>query len=143
MWPVLVLQFHFEVFIFKAIGDGREFHQLYTHFWVNLDILPCILKLWIKAFRTYLYILNVASICPTISVRIFEFWCRRRGWVSFIHFTSISGSIWPFLHASWSYSQCWSCHFILDFWCFMQLCPKICIPSLSSFTYLESTNFYE
>jgi len=23
--------------------------------------------------------------------------------VSFIYFTSISGSIWPFLHASWSY----------------------------------------
>ena len=78
--------------------DG-EFHHFYTHFWVNLDIVTCIVKLWIKAFRTYLEVGNVASISPEILVRIFEVWCRRRGRVSFTIFTPNSGSIWMFLHA--------------------------------------------
>ena len=39
MWPVLVVQFHFEVFMLEAGGDVGEYHYFYSHFLLNFGVL--------------------------------------------------------------------------------------------------------
>ena len=72
MCPVLVAQFHFEVFILEAEGDGKEFHYFYIHFLPNVGVLGSVWKAWFIAFRTIFQCVNVASIDLTISFGTFD-----------------------------------------------------------------------
>lgn len=39
MWPVLVLQFHFEVLMFHSARDGGVYQYFNTQFWLNFGVL--------------------------------------------------------------------------------------------------------
>ena len=44
MWPVLLLQFHFEFLMFPSARDGAVYHYFWSHFFVFLGVLTWVWK---------------------------------------------------------------------------------------------------
>ena len=72
MCPVLILKFNFG-FLMNGAGAEGELSTLYIYlFWFVLDVLRCVSKLVIIAFRGMFDIVNVSSVHPAIQFRVFD-----------------------------------------------------------------------
>jgi hypothetical protein len=70
----------------NGAGGGVELITLYIYqFWLVLDVLRCVGKLSIIAFRGIFDSFNVSSTHPAIQFRVFDEWCRRRLEVFSLH----------------------------------------------------------
>jgi len=79
MCPVLILPFNFG-FLMNGAGGGVELITLYIYlFWLVLDVLRCVGKLSVIAFRRMFDNVNVSSTHLEIQFRVFDEWCRSRG----------------------------------------------------------------
>ena len=95
MWPVLVLQCHFEFLMFPSVGDGGVYHYFSTQFWFNLGILFFPWKRFFIPFRTMFQCFNVAIIGSAFSYWSFDV-SHRRWWECIIISAPNSGSILVF-----------------------------------------------
>jgi len=76
-------------------GGGVELSTLYIYlFWLVLDVLGCVGKLLIIAFRRMFDNANVSSTHPAIQFRVFDEWCRRRGRTNHLVYLSILARSW-------------------------------------------------
>ena len=72
MWPVFIVQFKSEVLINNAGGEVQLITSYLHIFWVILNVLCCVVKLYIRALRGNLPRVNVASIRRAIQFRVFD-----------------------------------------------------------------------
>ena len=73
MWPLLLLQFHFEVLMFHLVDDGGVYHYFNTQFLLNLCVLFFFQKAIIYTFQGHVSICKCGQYwsCNLIS----SFWC--------------------------------------------------------------------
>ena len=79
MWPLLDLQFHCAFFEIWCRRGKRELHYFWSHFFVFLGVLTWVWNVQLRAFRTYFYFVNVATIGLAIPLRIFWALMQERG----------------------------------------------------------------
>jgi len=72
MWPVFVVQFNSEFLINNAGGEVQLTASYLRLFWVILNVLCCVVELYIRTFRGNLLRVNVAIICCAIQFRVFD-----------------------------------------------------------------------
>ena len=72
MWPVFIVQFKSEFLINDAGGEVQLITSYLHLFWVILNVICCVVKLYIRAFRGNLLHANVASIHCAIQFRVFD-----------------------------------------------------------------------
>lgn len=71
MWPGFIEQFNSE-FLINDTGVIQPITSFLHFYWVILSVLGFIEKLLITDLRMNLEIVNVASICCAIQLRVFE-----------------------------------------------------------------------
>ena len=73
MWPVLLLQFHFEFLMFPSARDGAVYHYFSPQFWFNLGVLFLPLKAIFYTFQEHVSKCKCGQYwsCNVIS----SFWC--------------------------------------------------------------------
>jgi len=71
MWPVFIVKFKSE-FLINGAGEGQLITPYLHLFWVILNVLCCVVELYIRAFRGNLLHVNVASIRCAIQFRVFD-----------------------------------------------------------------------
>ena len=72
MWPFFVLQFNCECLRNDGGGDLYVIALFLHQFFTNLCVLGFVGKLVITEFRRMFDLVNVASSCLTIQLRVFE-----------------------------------------------------------------------
>ncbi len=116
------------------------YHYFKTQFQLNFGILFFFWKRYFMPFRTMFQYVNVASISPAMSFRVFDISLSRR-WGSLSLFqnpilTQFGCSFFPLKATIYTFQvhvlmckcgQYWPCHFTLKFWWFTQQDMGECI----------------